>query len=528
LVATALVTFAILAGAGLRYTAIEDVPPGLNQDEAVYGYDAYSLALTGRDHLGHPFPIAGLESFGAFTPPLLSLISAPFVAVFGLDVGVLRRVSASAGILAIPLVYLLALQLLNRRSLAVLAAWIIALSPWHIHVSRWAFPPTLVPTMTTLTMLLLVWSLRRGSNRGIVAAAAAAALTVLTYLSMIVYVPLLVAATIAIFWRWAGRLRREALVYALLVFLLIAGPMLYVTATDPSGRARYQQTSVFNATTVQAGTLAQQYLSYFSPAFLFYNGDGDPMHSPPGFGVELATAIPFLLAGLAFLVYRIVRPLSDWQRSSALYLLGALALYPLAGTLTLPAPHTLRAVHLLPLTAIIAASGALALWDVAGRILSQAPAIARRAALAALVIAAVIPVHNELHARYRTYFDDYPNQVARQFQYGLQQALEYAQAHAGEYDEIWVTDTNQPYIYVLFFNRVSPNDVHRMLPVIRDPPQFNQVPAFEKYRFGGLPAGVTADSLPVLTTILLPDGGVAYQVRGGTTPGGRRVMLIER
>ena len=59
-----LVVAALLVGLGLRFVNLAGLPPALHQDEAVNGYDAYSLWLTGRDHNGHPFPFAGLESFG--------------------------------------------------------------------------------------------------------------------------------------------------------------------------------------------------------------------------------------------------------------------------------------------------------------------------------------------------------------------------------------------------------------------------------------------------------------------------------
>src|SRR3712207_9193481 len=65
-----------------------------NQDEAIGGYDAYSLWLTGRDHLGHSFPLAGLESFGDWVSPLLTFLTVPAVGLFGLRVEVLRAVSA--------------------------------------------------------------------------------------------------------------------------------------------------------------------------------------------------------------------------------------------------------------------------------------------------------------------------------------------------------------------------------------------------------------------------------------------------
>src|SRR3954454_23375534 len=60
----AILGLALVIGALLRLIALDRVPPGLQQDEAMNGIDAYSLGLTGRDHFGHLFPIAGLESYG--------------------------------------------------------------------------------------------------------------------------------------------------------------------------------------------------------------------------------------------------------------------------------------------------------------------------------------------------------------------------------------------------------------------------------------------------------------------------------
>src|SRR5512143_3973305 len=106
-----LVVLAIVAGSVLRFAHLKDIPPALNQDEVVNGYDAYSLLSTGRDHHGHPFPFAGLESFGDWASPLLAFLTIPAVALFGLRVEALRAVTAGMGVLAIPIIYWLALEL---------------------------------------------------------------------------------------------------------------------------------------------------------------------------------------------------------------------------------------------------------------------------------------------------------------------------------------------------------------------------------------------------------------------------------
>ena len=50
-----IITLAIL----LRLTLLSSVPVGFNDDEAAFGYNAYSILKTGRDEWGRflPFPL---------------------------------------------------------------------------------------------------------------------------------------------------------------------------------------------------------------------------------------------------------------------------------------------------------------------------------------------------------------------------------------------------------------------------------------------------------------------------------------
>jgi 4-amino-4-deoxy-L-arabinose transferase-like glycosyltransferase len=538
--AEALVLMAIVTGILLRFANLAGVPPAPNQDEAVNGYDAYSLFLTGRDHLGHPFPFAGLESFGDWASPLLTFLTAPAVGLFGRRAEVVRAVSAAIGVLAIPIVYLLAVELFRRRSIGILAAWLIAVSPWHVHRSRFAIPPAVVPTMVALLLLVLVWTVHRRSNRGIVAVALVAGLTIASYPTMKLYVPLLLLAALGIYAPAIFRLKREALCYAALVFIVIVGPIMYLSLADPGGRARLDQVSALRRPDAGPWFVARQYLSYFSPKVLFVSGNGTAGNNaglsatPPGFGVELRSTLPLLLAGGLWLLGAVVRPVQTAQRRSALLLLAALALYPIPGSLTMPNPagsgmNLSRAIHLIPLLALIAAVGAVALADVAKRALQNMSTTIRRGALALLLVVASILIGMELFARYADYFESYPRRTstARFFQYELQQALGFARAHEAEYDQIWITGGNEPYIYVLFYNQWPPSDVHQQLVIRRAPPAFNQIETIGKYHFGD-PSNIKPDALAILETIRDPDGKPVYEVRGGESNERGRVLVVRK
>jgi hypothetical protein len=171
----------------------------------------------------------------------------------------------------------------------------------------------------------------------------------------------------------------------------------------------------------------------------------------------------------------------------------------------------------------------VAIADFASHLMRNRSAAAARGLLAILLLGAGTLIGTELFVRYKDYFSEYPRREStlQYYQYGLEQVLGYAHQHENEYDEIWITDTNQPYIYVLFYTRWPPSDVHQHLHVLRGPPAFNEVDAIRKYYFRDSP-DVSADELVSLYTVHDPSGGIAYEVRGGSTKDRGRVLLVHR
>ena len=88
---------------------------------------------------------------------------------------------------------------------------------------------------------------------------------------------------------------------------------------------------------------------------------------------------------------------------------------------------------------------------------------------------------------------------------------------------MWVRQQNSAYIYVLFYNRWDPSDVHNNLVVHRHAPDWNVVESIGKYRFGD-PPELQRDAVVFVSRYR--DGSAAYQVVSGTS-GGRRVLVVE-
>src|SRR3989344_829379 len=154
----------VLLGGFLRFYHLGDVPAGFHRDEAFLGYNAYSILKTGKDMNDISLPLH-LKSF-LYSPAGYSYASIPFIAAFGLNALSIRFASALFGTMTIFSTYLLVLELFRKleienwklRAIALLSALLLAVSPWHINLSRVATENTIVVFFITLgTLLYLIW-----------------------------------------------------------------------------------------------------------------------------------------------------------------------------------------------------------------------------------------------------------------------------------------------------------------------------------------------------------------------------------
>jgi hypothetical protein len=514
----ATLALAVIVGALLRLIALDRVPPGLQQDEAMNGIDAFSLGLTGRDHFGHPFPIAGLESYGDWVSPLLTLLSAPLIALVGPQVAALRAVAALVGLLAIPAVYWCGLVLLRRRDLALLAAWLLALAPAHVHLSRFAIPPVTVPTLVPLLLAVAVTALRRGSATWLTAAGALAGVAVLGYPTMKLYVPLLLVVIAAVEWRSIRALPLDRLLTGALAFVVIAGPNLFLSTVDPGGRTRLAQVSAFDGSASGPLIVLAGYLAYLKPSYLFSSGDGIPTHGSPLTGLLLWSLAPLLVMGLARLIAVARRPGDPASRRGAALLLATFVLAPVPGALTVPSPHTLRGSPLIPLGLLVCAMGATPLVDtLVGN--WRRPGWRAHGAVA-LIMLLLLPF-TEASVRLGRYFVEYPAIGATAFSSGIAETIAWVAPRAADYDEVWLPF---PYNYYLFYQAVPPSEVHVNLAVRRTPGKFDSIPAYGRYHFGTPPPADVAAFAPQ-TTIRGHGGTARYEIGTASTPDGRRLLV---
>lgn len=124
-----------------RVCGLGDVPADINVDEAFSGYEAYSLLHYGMDSHGYRFPVY-LTTWGSGMSALNSYLMIPFIATFGAETWVIRIPQLLVGCITLCVVYHIVKRVINKYA-ALCTLFLLAVSPWHIMMSRWALDANL-------------------------------------------------------------------------------------------------------------------------------------------------------------------------------------------------------------------------------------------------------------------------------------------------------------------------------------------------------------------------------------------------
>lgn len=168
-----ILTFILAVAFLLRVVGLSNYPTGFTPDEASFGYDAFSMIHTGKDQWGQSFPLV-FKSFGDYKAPVYAYLTMPSVAIFGLNKFSVRLPNALIGVAAVYVIYLLVEQLLKTVGSShvvgsnskpsthysvltgLVASLLLAVSPWHIMMSRGAFEANLITFFLPLGIYLFL------------------------------------------------------------------------------------------------------------------------------------------------------------------------------------------------------------------------------------------------------------------------------------------------------------------------------------------------------------------------------------
>lgn len=480
----------LFSAAFLRLYLLPSLPPSLNWDEASWGYNAYSISTDGKDEFGKLFPTTYLESFGDYKPPVYAYLTAPFVKVLGLNELSVRLPSAILGTATVLLTYLLIKKVFfspneaRREILALLSAGILAISPWHIMLSRAAFEANVATFFIVLGVTLFLTSLKQ---RWLLPFSVLAfALSMYTFNTARVFVPLFGLFLLLKYLRNLMEDKRIFTISASFAILLLLPLFLFLLT--PEARLRYKEVNIFSDHSVvisanqqmendgnavwskilhnrrvgYALSYVEHYLDNFDPQFLFIRGDGNPKFSIQDVGQLYIWEFPFFVLGLLFL----------FRKKEGHYLIipAWILLGIVPAGLARETPHALRIETVLPTFQIISAYGLYYFFEYVRKF---NPRI--RLFEIFLVILSFLAIFNFLYFMHN-YSVHYPKEFSNEWQYGYKEAVEFIKKNESKYENVYFTESlGRPYIYYLFYTKYPPKDFRKHSIVYKDAAGFTHV-----------------------------------------------------
>ncbi len=175
----------------VRIYKVQEIPHGLNVDEAGMAYDAYCLANYGTDRYLNHLPVY-LINFGGGQSALYAYITSILIKIMGFSIFTIRLPAIVLGILAIIACYFMTKDKLGERfALAFMA--LIAICPWHIMSSRWGLDCNLLAPMSIISIFLLS---KAKNTIGYITAGISFGLTLYTYALSYIILPIFLALSI--------------------------------------------------------------------------------------------------------------------------------------------------------------------------------------------------------------------------------------------------------------------------------------------------------------------------------------------
>jgi len=434
-----------------RIYKIADIPSSVYWDEASIGYNAYCLATDLKDEWGVTLPLH-FRAFGEFKLPVYIYSVAVFVKAIGLNAYAVRLPAVFYSLGTLIVVYLLIKKITGKESTAILASFILSVSPWFFIFSRTGYEATAGLFFFLLGTYLFL--LLDKSKYFLIVATLSFVLSFYSYNSFRIIIPVWMVLLFIYNFSEFKKVRKYlfVLIISLMLFLLSLIPVYRLYRFDAGG-ARFAQVEI-------TGKLdfVKNYLSHFSPNFLFLKGDINPRSQIPGHGQLYLFEIPLILFGLIAII----------KSKKIIYFLplASLLLAPIPAALTKESPHALRALLAAPSFAIISALGVGFLRENIKKF---------NIAIIFLVIAAYCLSFESYMVDFLT---KYGSETASDWQY------EYKEIFANQKSGIITDKYAQPYIFALYYLKYPPEKFRgevKLNPVSEW--GFSKVASFDGFQF---------------------------------------------
>ena len=442
----------------LRIYQLGIFPFGFHADEVRVGWNAYSILKTGEDDRGNRFALY-YNTFGDYRPTGIFYLTIPSVLVFGTSEFAIRFPAALLGALTIFPLYFFVRELTKNQKLGIIAAGLLAVSPWHISTSRSTSEVVVALFLALLGLYFFIQFLNGKDKRFVVASVILLGVSYLFYHSVRLLAPLFIGAIIIYYWRNVDREVRTLAIGGFLVLSLFT----FLLSLDPQARGRFSQVSIFNdldaqyeltkmpfeegpnrvfiarlfhnKPSVYARRFIKEYARYFSPDFLISEAAKPSRYMTTGMGLLTYIEAFLFIAGLVMIA----------QGKANILPLLLLLIAPIPAALTIEdAPNLQRAFFMVPFISIIGAYGLV--WLVGAK---QWGNLLLRGSIVLLAINFIFYLHM-YYVHNKVHIPLYRNIGAKELALKLNEIQK-------DYDKIILTNIpDDPYPWIAFFTGRDP------------------------------------------------------------------------
>ena len=444
------------------------LPPSLNPDEASAGVEALNLLRFGQDRNGIAFPVKFI-SWGSGQDVLYAYLLIPLIATTGLSPIATRLPMLLLALASLPLTYVATRRIFGYGG-ALTATFMLAISPWHILLSRWALDSNLFPIVFLAGFVCLLWVRKNGW--WFVPACLLMAICLYAYGTAYLVIPIFMAGAIILMVRegclrpsqlWTGLVAHASLAVPIYLLLIVNWLGLDSIRLGPFTVPRFPVAVRWeSATLLGAPELAEGLFTNVFTALrlLITESDAISYNVVEPFGIFYRCTLLLAIAGVIIILTK-----QEWRLESALLLLWV-------GAAACVAP--LSAVNINRFNIIF-----LPLIMLGARALCQLQPLHR--ALGPLTVSALLAAFSAFTLSYHG--NAYRSVADFKFQNGLIPALYWTEGHAE--GPICVTDKiNMPYIYALFTDPTSPVDFQASVKYIDPTEPLRRVASYGRYTFG--------------------------------------------
>ena len=204
-----------------------DVPYGLNVDEAGMAYDAISLVNYGVDRYLKPYPVYFIN-FGGGQNAMYTYLAALFIRVFDYSTVIIRLPAVLLRFLTFIAIYFIMKSEYgkpNNKEKSLLLLFLFSVCPYFIMQSRWGLESNLLVGFLTISICLLIYSIRNNSTKLFFASGISFGLTLYTYALSYIIIPVFLILTCA-YLCFLKRIKFGQVLFLFVPLSLLAVPLL--------------------------------------------------------------------------------------------------------------------------------------------------------------------------------------------------------------------------------------------------------------------------------------------------------------